>query len=175
MKIGIDITKVIYGTGASVYTRNLVTTLIKLYPEDEFILFGGSLRRRTELELFVKRLRATSKLFYIPPKFFDLLWNSFHILPVEKLIGKVDIVHTSDWAEPPSRLPKVTTVHDLIPFKYPHTTTANVRSAHKKRLAWVAKESSFILAVSQSTKRDLIEILKIPEEKIPGLASPAVR
>lgn len=166
MKIAIDITQVIYGTGVSVYIRNLVANLIKLYPNDEFLLFGGSLRRRADLELFVKRLRAESKLFYIPPKFFDLLWNSFHILPVEKLIGKVDVVHTSDWAEPPSKLPKITTVHDLIPFKYPHTTAANVRSAHKKRLAWVAKESRLILAVSQSTKRDLIEILKIPEEKI---------
>jgi len=166
MRIAIDITQVIYGTGVSVYTRNLVTNLIKLYPQDQFILFGGSLRRRADLELFTQRLKAKSKLFYIPPKFFDLLWNSFHILPVEKLIGQVDIVHTSDWAEPPSKLPKVTTVHDLIPFKYPHTTTAEVRTAHKKRLAWVAKESRLILSVSQSTKRDLIDILKIPEEKI---------
>lgn len=166
MKIAIDITQVIYGTGVSVYTRNLVTHLIKLYPDDQFILFGGSLRRMSDLKNFVKRLVAESKFFFFPPTFFDLLWNSFHILPVEKLIGKVDVIHTSDWAEPPSKFPKVTTIHDLIPFKYPHTTAANIRSAHRKRLAWVAKESRFVLAVSQSTKRDSIEILKIPEDKI---------
>ena len=166
MKIAIDITQVIYGTGVSVYTRNLVTQLVKLYPKDEYLLYGGSLRRLGELKNFVKRLKVQTKLYHLPPTFFDLVWNSFHILPVETLVGKVDLIHTSDWAEPPSRLPKVTTVHDLIPFLYPHTTTAQVRTAHKKRLAWVSKESTQILAVSQSTKNDLIEILKIPEEKI---------
>lgn len=166
MKIAIDISQIIYGTGVSVYTRNLVSHLVKLYPHDDFILFGGSLRRRHELSVFANRLKTTSKFYLLPPKLIDLLWNSFHILPVEKLIGEVDIVHTSDWAEPPSRLPKVTTVHDLIPFKYPHTTEGGIRVAHKKRLAWVSKESSLILAVSQSTKVDLMDILKIDEERI---------
>ncbi len=166
MKIAIDITQVIYGTGVSVYTRNLVTQLVKLYPQDQYLLYGGSLRRLDELKHFVKRLKVQTKLYHIPPSFFDLIWNSFHVLPVESLVGKVDLVHTSDWAEPPSKLPKVTTVHDLIPFLYPHTTTSQVRTAHKKRLAWVSKESAQILAVSQSTKNDLMEILRIPEEKI---------
>ncbi len=166
MKIAIDISQIIYGTGVSVYTRNLVSHLVKLYPEDDYLLFGGSLRRRRELAIFTNRLKAPSRFYSMPPKFMDLLWNSFHILPVEKLIGQVDVVHTSDWAEPPSHLPKVTTVHDLIPFKYPHTTESGVRVAHKKRLAWVSKESSLILSVSRSTKLDLMDLLKIPEEKI---------
>src|SRR3989344_5631422 len=140
MKIAIDISQIIYGTGVSVYTRNLVSHLVKLYPHDEFLLFGGSLRRRRELSIFTNRLKVKSKFYSLPPKFVDLLWNTFHIYPIEKIIGQVDVVHTSDWAEPPSQLPKVTTVHDLIPFKYPHTTEGGVRVAHKKRLAWADKE-----------------------------------
>jgi len=166
MKIAIDISQIIYGTGVSVYTRNLVSHLVKLYPHDDYLLFGGSLRRRHELTIFTNRLKTTSKFYSMPPKLMDLLWNSFHIFPVEKLIGQVDVVHTSDWAEPPSRLPKVTTVHDLIPFKYPHTAESGVRVAHKKRLAWISKESSLILSVSRSTKLDLMDLLKIPEGKI---------
>lgn len=166
MKIAIDISQVIYGTGVSVYTRNLVTTLVKQYPDDEFILFGGSLRRRAELEQFTRRLKSKLITFPLPPTFLDLLWNSFHLLPVEKLIGKVDVVHTSDWAEPPSKLPKVTTVHDLIPFKYPQTTAGNVRSAHRKRMAWVSKESKMIMAVSESTKKDLLELFNLDEDRI---------
>ncbi len=166
MKIAIDISQIIYGTGVSVYTRNLVSHLVKQYPKDDYILFGGSFRRRRELEIFTHRLKIASKLYIMPPKFMDLLWNSFHILPVEKLIGAVDVIHTSDWAEPPSRLPKVTTVHDLIPFKYPQSTQEGIRVAHKKRLAWVKKESDVILSVSRSTKDDLMELLKIPESRI---------
>ena len=166
MKIAIDISQAIYGTGVSVYTKNLVAALIKLHPEDEFILFGGSLRRRQELTALAKKLKGTPRITSFSPTIMDFIWNSLHILPIEKLVGQVDIVHTSDWTEPPSKLPKVTTVHDLIPFKFPQTTTESVRNTHKKRLAWVMRESDKIIAVSQSTKDDLISVLKIPEEKI---------
>lgn len=166
MKIAIDISQAIYGTGVSVYTKNLVANLIKQHPEDEFILFGGSMRRRKELLILVKKLKGTPKIYPFPPTIMDFIWNSLHILPVEKFIGPVDIIHTSDWTEPPSKFPKVTTVHDLIPFKYPQTTTDSIRNAHKKKLAWVIRESKKIIAVSQSTKKDLVSILRVPEEKI---------
>lgn len=166
MKVAIDISQAIYGTGVSVYTKNLAASLIKLFPDDQYVLFGGSLRRTQELTLLAKKLKGIPKIYPFPPTLMDIIWNSLHILPVEKLIGQVDIIHTADWTEPPSKLPKVTTVHDLIPFKYPETTTNLVRNAHKKRLAWVMRESEKIISVSQSTKTDLISILKIPEEKI---------
>ena len=166
MKIAIDISQAIYGTGVSVYTKNLAAALIKLYPDDTFILFGGSLRRKQELLSLAKKLKGTPKIYPFPPRLMDFIWNSLHLIPVEKLIGEVDLVHTADWTEPPSKLPKVTTVHDLIPFKFPETTTDMVRNAHKKRLTWVMRESDKIIAVSQSTKEDLLSILKIPEEKI---------
>ena len=139
MKIAIDISQIIYGTGVSVYTKELVSRLVDLFPEDEYILFCGSLRRRGELESMAKKLKGTPKIFPFPPTLIDFIWNSLHILPVENLIGKVDLIHTSDWTEPPSRIPKITTVHDLVPFKYPQATTDNIRNAHKKKLAWVIR------------------------------------
>lgn len=166
MKIAIDISQAIYGTGVSVYTKNLAENLIKLYPDDEFILFGGSLRRKKELISLVKKLKGTPKIYPLPPRLLDFIWNSLHIIPIDKFIGEVDIVHTSDWTEPPSKYPKVTTVHDLIPFKYPQTTTDTIRQAHRKRLAWVLRESDKIIAVSHATKEDLVSILKVPENKI---------
>ena len=166
MKIAVDISQTIYGTGVSVYTINLLEHLIKLHPEDEFILFGGSLRRRQELERIAKKLKGTPKIFPFPPSFMDFVWNSLHVLPLEKLIGDVDVIHTSDWTEPPSKLPKVTTVHDLVPFKFPQTSTDIIRQVHKKRLAWVIRESKAIIAVSYATKEDLVSILKVPESKI---------
>lgn len=166
MKVAIDISQSIYGTGVSVYTKELVRNLIELYPETEFVLFGGSLRRHKELQSIAKKLGGIPKIYPFPPSMMDFIWNSLHILPIEKFVGKVDIFHSSDWAEPPSITPKVTTVHDLVPFKYPQTTTDNIRNAHKKKLAWVIRESKKIIAVSESTKNDLISILKVPEEKI---------
>lgn len=166
MKIAIDISQIIYGTGVSVYTRNLVENLIKLYPKVDFILFGGSLRRKKELDQFIKRHHALGKTFYFPPRLMDLIWNSFHFLPVEKLIGQVDLIHTSDWTEPPSKIPKVTTIHDLIPLKYPNTTTSSIKYAHKKKLAWVKQETKAITVPSQSTKNDLVDLLKFDPDII---------
>lgn len=166
MKIAIDISQAIYGTGVSVYTKELVTRLVKKFQDDEFILFGGSLRRKNELEQFVKKTGGIPKIYPFPPTLMDFIWNSLHILPIEKFTGPVDIIHTSDWTEPPSRIPKVTTVHDLVVFKYPQTSTDNIRNAHKKKLAWVIRESQKIIAVSESTKDDLMSILRVPEEKI---------
>ncbi len=166
MKVAIDISQAIYGTGVSVYTKNLVSSLIKLYPDDEFVLYGGSLRRRQELFDLAKKLKGTPKIFSFPPTLMDFIWNSLHIFPLEQLIGEVDIIHTSDWTEPPSHTPKVTTVHDLIPFKYPQTTTENIRVTHKKRLAWVARESKAIIAVSHSTKDDLVSYFKFLEDLV---------
>ncbi len=166
MRIAIDISQAIYGTGVSIYTKEIASHLIELYPETEFVLFGGSLRRKAELLKLAKKLGGIPKIYPYPPSLMDFVWNSLHIYPIEKIIGKVDLIHTSDWTEPPSKLPKVTTVHDLVPFKYPQTTTDNIRNAHRKKLAWVIRESQKIIAVSESTKNDLITILKVPESKI---------
>ncbi len=166
MKVAIDISQSIYGTGVSVYTINLVANLINQFPNDKFLLFGGSLRRKKELEKIAKKFKTESIIYPFPPKLMDFVWNSLHVFPIEKLIGQVDLIHTSDWTEPPSALPKVTTVHDLIPFKFPHTSHQSIRNTHKKRLNWVIKESQAIIVPSQSTKNDLINLLKIPTEKI---------
>lgn len=166
MKIAIDISQIIYGTGVSVYTRNLVTNLIKLYPEDQYLLYGSSLRRQNELKSFCQRLKVESKIFLMPPRLADLIWNSFHILPIEKIIGQVDLIHTSDWIEPPSKIPKVTTVHDLVPLKYKETTASNIYHTHRKKLAWVTRESKAIFAVSESTKKDLVQDLLIDPKKV---------
>ncbi len=167
MKIAIDISQIVYGTGVSTYTRNLVERLVVLYPKDHFILFGGSLRSQKILHSFLKGHDNVSHVIMpIPPKITGLLWNSFHLFSPDKFLANPDIIHTSDWAEPPSKYPKVTTVHDLIPFIFPQTTTSSIRSTHRKRLAWVNKESDAIISVSDSTKSDLESVLRIKQERI---------
>jgi len=160
MKIGIDISQIVYGTGVSFYTQNLVEHLLKIDKKNEYVLFGGSLRQQEKLRDF------GAKVFPFPPSLADFIWNRLHILPVEKFIGSIDIFHSSDWTQPPSKAAKVTTIHDFGFLKYPETAHPKIAAVHKRRLAWIKKECDLIIAVSQSTKRDIIEILGIPEEKI---------
>lgn len=154
MKIAIDVSPVIYGTGVSVYTDNLVKNLLLIDRKNEYIPFGGSLRRMNDL----KRLDYVKKVFPIPPTLADIIWNRLHTVPIEWLIGSVDVFHSSDWTQPPSKAFKVTTIHDLSPLKFPKFTHPKIKSSHEARLAWVAKEIDRIIVPSQATKRDLVDL-----------------
>src|SRR3972149_9587868 len=135
MRIGIDISQVVYGTGVSVYIENLVRSLLAVDRENEYLLFGGYLRRKKDLERFASSLsgRFSLKLTLFPPTLADIVWNKFHILKIERFIGNVDIFHSPDWTAPPSDAFKVATVHDLTPLKFSRITPPKPVSAHKAR------------------------------------------
>ena len=154
MKIAIDISQIVYGTGVSTYTKNLVENLLKIDMGDEYLLFAGALRRRSE----ILNAFPESKMFPIPPLLADIIWNKLHIFPIEKLIGQVDVLHTSDWAEPPSGAFKVTTVHDLYPLKFPRMVNPKILDVHKRKIYWVMRESKRIIVPSESTKKDMVTL-----------------
>jgi glycosyltransferase involved in cell wall biosynthesis len=160
MKIAIDISQIIFGTGVSKYTKNLVRELGKIDSENQYILFGGSMRRKSELKEVADGFMGNfeSKIFAYPPTLSDLVWNRLHKFPIEKLLGQIDVLHTSDWVEPPSSAFKVTTVHDLYPFKFPRMVHPKVLEVHTRKLRWVIKESRRVIVPSLSTKKDLVDL-----------------
>lgn len=155
MRIGIDVSQVIYETGVSAYTRNLVENLLKIDAENQYILFGGALRGLGKLKTAIGGKDV--KTFPIPPTLADFIWNRLHKIPIEWLIGKVDVFHSSDWTQPPSCAFKVTTIHDLVPLKYPKLSHPRIVAAHKMRLKHVKSEVDRIIVPSQQTKEDLVE------------------
>ena len=176
MKIGIDVSQIAYeGTGTSQLVINLVNHLSKIDKNNEYILFFSSLRRQFPISrLHLPSARADGgqanfqiKTFRFPPSFLDLLWNKLHILPIEWLIGDVDVFITSDWTEPPTlKAKKATILYDLIVYKTPYETDRKIVEVQKRKLKWVKEESKVIFCISEATKRDAIEILKIPESKL---------
>ena len=171
MRIAIDISAIVYGTGVSVYTKNLVEKLLQIDKKNEYFLYGGSLRRRSELKQFVDSLQGIkgrelkSKLTLIPPTLAHFVWNKLHSLPIEVIIGPTDVFHSSDWTEPPSGSFKVTTVHDLTPIVYPEWTDPGIVSVHKAKLKWVVKESKRVIVPSFATAADVLK-LGIKEDRI---------
>lgn len=176
MKIGIDISQIVYGTGVSTYTKNLVENLLKIDQKNEYILFGSSLRSKKKLKDFIEGISTYSnyeaKLASFPPTLLEILWNSLHVYPIEKFIGVVDIFHSSDWTQPKIISPntkKVTTIHDMIPYLFPASLPKKIVTNQKKRLELVKKEVDFILANSYTTKEDIVKFLEIPEDKIKAI------
>jgi len=158
MKIAIDVSQVVYGTGVSVYTKELVKNLLKIDKKNQYFLFGGALRQIPTLKEYLGGLSGnfSSKVYPLPPTLADILWNRLHVLPIEKLIGEVDIFHSSDWAQPPSEAFKVTTVHDLTPLRFPKLTHPTIYKAHKARLRWAKEEVDRVIVPSDATKEDLL-------------------
>jgi glycosyltransferase involved in cell wall biosynthesis len=167
MRIGIDISQVVYGTGVSTYTRNLVSELLIIDKENKYVLFGGYLRRKSDLERFFDALEGNfeKRLYPIPPTLADFLWNRVHKVNIEKLIGKVDVYHSSNWSQPPTNAFNVTTVHDLVPLFYPEQSNPKLVAVHKRRLERVKVSVNRVIVPSNATKHDL-RLAGISKEKI---------
>lgn len=171
MRIGIDISQIIYSTGVSIYTDNLVRSLLEIDNKNEYLLFGSSLRRRRCLVTFVRNLdykygsRVKSRILHLPPTFLELVWNKWHILPVEAFTGRLNVFHSSDWVQPPSYGFRVTTIHDLSPLRFPKLTHPKIVEVTKDRLKWIKKEVDRIIVPSQATFQDLL-LLKFDRKKI---------
>jgi hypothetical protein len=182
MRIGIDISQTAFGgTGVSNYLSNLVCALLEQDHENEYVLFFSSLRGsiNPEFKTRLTKLMSTNKKISIkaipiPPTILNYVWNKLHILPIETFVGTVDFFLTSDWTEPPARKArKGSILYDLIVYTYPKETASNIIDTQKAKHQWMKQEDSIIFCISESTKKDAEEILKIPSEKLkvlyPGL------
>jgi len=159
MIIGIDISQVVYNTGVSRYTKELVRNLLKIDKTNNYKLYAGTLRQLPELLKFISELKKEglqfkSYIYPIPPKIAEKLWNRWRPFSIEMLIGKVDIFHCSDWTQPPAKAPKVTTLHDLTPLMYSKYHTPYVVSSFTRNLELLVKETKAIITVSKATKED---------------------
>lgn len=191
MRIGIDISQIAYqNTGVSNYLTHLVSELVK-NRGNEYVLFFSSLRGAIpeQVEKLGAESHVTIKKFKLPPTALHILWNLVHLTPIENFIGPVDLFISSDWAEPPSKkAKKATIIYDMIVYKYPQEThniselhakklrfSSNIVKIQKKKLGWVKKESDIVFCISESTKKDVQEILNIDSSKIkviyPGISN----
>ncbi|MEX2007359.1 MAG: glycosyltransferase [Candidatus Levyibacteriota bacterium] len=166
MKIGIDISQTAYTkTGTANYIKNLTEALLKIDKNNEYVLFFSSLRRG--LPYIAINPRTTVKKFRFPPSILSLIWNKWHILPIENLIGDVDIFITSDWTEPPvKKAKKASIIYDLIVYRYPKETHKKIIKTQRSKLRWLKKEEDVVFCISDSTRKDVDEILGIDKSKL---------
>jgi len=163
LRIGIDISQIVYQTGVSRYTSELVKHLLKIDQENQYVLYAGSLRQRSIIQAFAAQLPRKTKLVLtlLSPKLADFAWNRLNLLPPPE----TDVFHASNWALPKTKAKLVTTIHDLTFLKYPPTHTPYSVAVHTRHLNQAKKYADKIIAVSESTKKDLIDY-GIPAEKI---------
>jgi len=59
----------------------------------------------------------------------------------------------------------VYTIHDLVPLRLPYTTLDNKRQTYRL-LRKIAAEADHIVTVSENSKRDIVQLLGVPEERV---------
>lgn len=158
MRIGIDISQIVYQTGVSRYTVELVKHLLKLDQKNDYYLYAASLRQRSFLKTFIKSLdskKTSHTISYLSPKLLDLFWNRLSLF-VPDYSQKLNVFHASNWAIPKTRTKLVTTIHDLTFLKYPQTHTPYSVKVHTRHLDRSLKYADHIITDSKSSKKDLI-------------------
>ncbi len=171
MIIAIDISQIVYATGVSRYTKELVKNLLAIDKQNTYKLFAGVNKQKQAIQDYLAQLDHLKLTYapyvkFFPPRVADIVWNQFHFWPIDRFIGKCDLVHTSNWAQPPSQAKKISTVHDLTPLLIPQEHTPQVIHNYQRNLAWISKECDAVIAVSWITKKDLLNHSKVSEDKI---------
>ena len=100
-------------------------------------------------------------------------WSGLGRPAAERLLGRFDALHFSDWMYPPQRAGvRATTIHDLVPLHHPEWVTDRTRSMHTRKYRNAAETCDAIFVNSAFTGRDVERTLGVPAERI-HVARPA--
>jgi len=163
MKIGLSTEHIIEKeTGVGDYAYNIISNLLSIDKKNKYYLIHN---RKINKDIFNKTNNLIIPLPKIKPR--ELLWH-FYTLPkkLEKL--GLDIFHSTAQLNSISntKYKKMITIHDLAAIKFPHTHNLYPRLSAKYILPKVISKSDKIIAVSENTKKDIINYFKVDKDKI---------
>lgn len=168
MKIGFDAKRAFTNhRGLGTYSRETIRIMASLAPENQYYLFTPDVDPSIRIN---RPSNVTIKLpsFYIG-SFTRALWRTFKITKEAEKLG-LDIYHGLSHELPygieKTKTHTVVTMHDLLFLKQPELFPAFDRKMYCKKYLHSCQIADRIIAVSEHTKRDLQELVHIPEAKI---------
>lgn len=157
MKIGIDVRETANEkTGKGYYAFHLVKALLSLDNKNEYILYSNQ-----EIYFDNATIRIINKK--------GLFWHKKVLSDIYKSGIEIFIAPTSyiiPALHNPEKVKILMTVHDLIAFLYPKNHNKKAVLTEKLTLARALKKVKKVLSVSENTKKDLIKLFHIKENKI---------
>jgi glycosyltransferase involved in cell wall biosynthesis len=168
MTLGFDAKRALFNTsGLGNYSRNLLNALEENYPDNDYLLFTPRSENRIHLAHDDKfRIIGPGNSFF---RLFSSLWRTKFISSDIKK-EKPDLYHGLSHELPfgieKSGVKTVLTVHDLIFIRHPELYKWLDRTIYTRKLVHSCKVADKIVAISEQTRRDLVEILRLPEDKI---------
>ena len=173
MKIGFDYKAIIGGGGNKTYSHSLISSLAIVDKENKYFLFGFW------HDYFLRRGLANikNKNFKFVPAYFSRLKFSIPHAAIKKLnqwslrlviaIKNIDILHITNPVNFVFGLKKeIVTIHDLSVLHNESWAKESSVEFYRQNMSRLLKEAKGIIAVSEFTKKDIIEYYNINEEKI---------
>ncbi len=173
MRIAIDYTPALrQGAGIGRYTRGVVTGLAEIDEVNQYTLFSaGAAFSVTQPWPANFRLRVSP----LPSRWLTAAWHRLHLpVPAELLTGACDLFHSPDFTLPPLRRARgLVTIHDLSFLRTPECADPGLRAFLGKAVPAAVRRAHLILADSENTRLDLIELLGVDPQRI-CVVTPAV-
>ena len=170
MRIVIDVTPLSHPrTGIGNFLRGLLAGLAQsIAADDEVRVFAATgLGGRRRVAASLDGLPFARTILTLPVgRAWRSAWNRSAWLPVERLAGRLDVFHCSDWLHPAQRGGiRATTFYDLVPLLFPHLV--HPRTARMHATAYEnAKGCDVVFAISRYTADDAAHHLALPRERI---------
>lgn len=172
MKIGIDCRTILNpekgeAAGVGHYTYQLVRHLLEIDKDNFYVLFFDRDVVNRRLSKF-KKENVEIKFFpfvqykkFLPQSYSNFLASAF--LAKEEL----DIFHSPTANLPSSySYPSIITIHDLAVYKFPELYSEKERKFLYSTISSAVKQAEKIIAVSQSTKKDIQDIFSVESKNI---------
>ncbi len=159
MRIAIDARLLYYRrAGIGQYTLRLLQALTLEAPRERFLLLHDWRQRGRLLEA----PNLAHVRIYTPSHH---RWEGI-TLPAELITLRLDLLHSPDVVLPVRRtFAGVITVHDLAFLRFPNWLTPQA-ARYYGRVRQAVRSAERIIAVSECTRRDLLELLAVPSDKV---------
>ena len=167
MNIGFDAKRAYHNqTGLGHYSRTLINSLTKYYPQHDYFLFNP---KSSPLFRFDQGNVHEVIPRWFPATFFRSAWRSSLVKKdLEKL--NIDLYHGLSHEIPlgikKTKIKSVVTIHDLIHERYPEQYTAIDVKIYRKKFQYACKNADRVITVSEQTKKDIEDYYSTPCEKI---------
>ncbi|MEJ2735334.1 MAG: glycosyltransferase, partial [Anaerolineae bacterium] len=101
-------------------------------------------------------------------RWMHILWQRLRLpVPIQLFTGPLDLYHSPDFVLPPTcRTPAILTVHDLSFLRLPQFFVAGFRKYLETAVSRAVKNAEHILADSENTRRDLVELMDVAAGRV---------
>ena len=165
--IAIDVNPLVNGSLAVCRcTTCMVRELLK-HNDDNYNLLSFSNKGKAKKYLTNVLSGAKKKVIPIPYRFLVPLWKTFSWPKMETIIPKCDILYTNEFYFPPTKNALVlATIHGLAYRVIPDKIQPQIAQSLNQGLSFVIKHADYLIAVSETTKKELITQVGIPSNRI---------